>query len=103
MSVGETSGGEIKSPAQQRNALLAREAGEKAVAAARELLDRHSDLLEPSVAQEIADREFTRASEAALAARAEGRANDNYSQAPGLTAFFTRAVAENTRPARLTI
>jgi hypothetical protein len=91
-ATGEANGGEArKAAAEERTAQLAREAGEKAVASARELLDRHRDLVGPTLIDFITSRESQRAEEAARKAREEGRMNDNNSKAPGLTAFITKA------------
>jgi hypothetical protein len=81
----------VPSAAEERTAKLAEKAGEEAANTANELLVRHIDLIGPTVIDFITGREFERASEAAKVARAEGRMNDNYSQAPGLTAFMTKS------------
>jgi hypothetical protein len=88
--VSEASGGEAKSAADERAAKLAREAGEEAASAAKELLTRHPNLIGARLVELITDREFRIAYRAAEVDRAEGRMNDNNSRAPGLTAFFTR-------------
>lgn len=91
MSVGESSGGEAKSAADQRTEQLAREKADQAAAKAKELLDKHADLIDPETIARIEQREATSAYVAAQEARAEGRLNDDFSKAPGLTVFFTRA------------
>lgn len=90
MSVGELSGGDVKKAANERTAKIASEAGSTALTKARELLTRHTDLLDPALITQIGNREYHRAYAEAETARAEGRMNDDYSQAPGLTVFFTR-------------
>ncbi|KKR49647.1 MAG: hypothetical protein UT84_C0022G0010 [Candidatus Curtissbacteria bacterium GW2011_GWA1_40_16] len=55
----------------------------------KELLGRHQDLVAPSVAQQIIEREVSRAVQEYGAKRLEGRANDNYSKAPGVTIYMT--------------
>jgi hypothetical protein len=98
MSTGEDLG-RTENVAQERTARLAREAGERAVDGIKELLERHSDLLGPALISLIIDREFEKASTEIITARAEGRANDNYSEATGLTAFITKEGYEGLREA----
>ncbi len=82
------------SAAESRTIYIATEAGEKAVSEIAEFLARHEDLIDASTLTAIKDREFQVAFEAAKRAREEGRNNDQYGNATGLTLYLTKQGAE---------
>lgn len=55
----------------------------------RELLGRHLDIVSPGIVNIIAQREAASARQDYEQKRQEGRANDNYSQKPGITIYLT--------------
>lgn len=89
MSAGEIDRERIKEATQERTQRLAGEAGQSAIAAAQEFLDRHADLIDHDAAAMIKDREFATAYKDVETGRQEGRLNDECSEAPGLTLFLT--------------
>ena len=68
-----------------RSAEVAEVAGQRA----RELLTRHLGLVAPEVVELIAQREAGLAGQEYVRRRNEGKANDDYSQRPGLIAYLT--------------
>lgn len=95
----EALGNQKQAEQEARTARVAREAGNKAVAAARPLLDRHPDLVSRAIVARVLAAEYKQAAKQVTTGRREGLLSDGASEAPGISVFFSRQGLENLRQA----